>query len=543
MSDNDQLAGSQLRLDLQSKNAATRREALLALAGVKRDRKLLAVFKEVAERDADPAIRAFARKLYQETKERIGDDLAREVTIQDEAGRIEPGTLATVLGGTDAVSKLEALRQVTLTRDRTAVAVIRKALGTESDAWVVASLLKALGAVGTAEDIHVLQPYLKSNDLRIQANAIEALEMIGDELAFSLVSPMLQSADARIRANAVRCLSRLDPGEAFEAVARLARSDQPVTRKAGLACLALLQHPKIGQLVGEMASREGEADLLKREIELLGQEGSPTSLGALKWLARNRTDEAGLAAAKQLTDCLAQNPMSDAEVSRLEGAFAATLGGGTRRGDVAMGSGAGGGSSPAAADPLARSRPPSPLVAAGEGFQPLSAERTQRELYQELAKTPRRRAGDGSAQAPPPPLMFDTVRENPGFLAMLGFTAIFLVWGGYTIVTGVGTSDPAGGPTKSPVKIVRETRPTTAPTARPTVSSEDAESLTCTVDHYDPAQKTALLKNGDQLIMAKFPKLPDDEIKKGDSVRVRGRFTGKVRFGARYFEAETIEKD
>ncbi len=607
--------------DLNSPDPATRMDALRFLAEVKKDRKLVGVLLDVAQRDQDPAVRALAGQLVEKFKDDVSGPiqlpsqrpgppspgspdlrpLAERIARGEAQGQgpgpfpfqgpgpspggssggspgqsgsspggpgsgllgtstgLGPGPLPAVrtpgleeiLAMPDTVRKIEAVRKAAAAKDPSAASPIRRALANESDPWVLATLLKALGVLGDTGDLNLVQPFLKHQDLRIQANAIESLELLGDELAFPLVSPMLQAQDPRIRANAIRCLMKVDPEEAFSTLKRMALGDSLTSRESALYCLGLVQHPGIPAVLVDMLARESEDRLKEKQVALLAEEGGAEAIGALAWVRDSSKGLLAEAAREAVARCRERAAIPESEVLQRKLAFESERGlapagvGGV----VAFPTDDDGPDLP----PLKGSQVPNPGtsmgMAPGQGPEPEGNPRASVPGGMALRPGKRRKEEETlPAAASPGSAALGFIKENPGFVALSGVTGLFVMGGLFALGSGIDqVTTPVANPSRAPIQVARPTPGPSSPgegPAKPEAEEPqgDTVSFECVVDHVDRRRKTALLKRDNQLILALFDAPPPEEIKKNDQVSIRGWYTGKVRFGAKYLKAQEMRK-
>lgn len=501
---------------LASPDPQIRRQTLLRLAGRPPDRRLLEVFLRIAQADPEPPVRLLARQLYQETKKSIGGEAAMGASLLDASGQFQTSNLSEVLDAGETSAKLEAIRQAIEAREPSALEIFRDRLGKEDDPWVLASLLKGLGTLGGSRDIHLIQPLLKHEDVRIQANAIEALELIGDELSFSLVAPMLQSKDDRIRANSIKCLVRFDPDEALATLERMAEAEQLSSRESAVYCLGILRHDQVPDIVAGMVARETSEDLLLRQLKILEAEGGRSCLGPMASLSLYLRGQLQEKAAMALGRVRSRVPVGEEELEELRIRFE---------------------------DEFRRSgrHRPDALVRLPGSEEP-ATKGAEREIEDPLKALRRKPAT--AAEPPPPPSRLASIRdffvENPSFAGLLGITSVFLV---ASVAVLFGPTEEAGptrpGPTRQAIQMPTR-KPTRAPA--PTKSDKEIVTLECTVNNINPKRRTALLKHGGKILSVRLENEPRGKIERRDTVRIRGFYTGKVRFGAREFRASEISK-
>lgn len=511
--------------ELQSPDPATRRKALLALAARPPSHELLDTFLQVARGDGDMGLRVLARQLFQESRANLGDAEVEAQLVDDRSGEFRVDGLAQVLERDGETStKLDAIRKAVEDQRQGALPVFRQRITEETDPWIVASLLKAIGSLGDSQDIHLIQPYLKNDDLRIQANSIEALELIGDELSFSLVAPMLKSRDARIRANAIKCLVRFDPDEAIATLERLAFSDEVGDRESAVYCLGIVAHPRVPGIAAEMAPQEVEPTLLRRQIRLLSEEGDRSAIGPLAYLADVLEGESQEQAALALGRVRGRIHMSDEEVEAARALVEVEYG--TRQQELV------------ADDEVMVSRFGMSMP---EGTLPqAAAAAAEQEVVSYLTKRvieKRKKPEDAPAGA----AMREFLKENPAFVALAGVTGMFLFASvGVFLMPGEADKPPPRATRRAPIqrKIVRKTSSDQEKQAEP----NERVTVNALVTNIDRKRKTALLKHDGKILSVKLDSEPAPGIERNTEVEVRGHFTGKVRFGAREFIAVDMRK-
>ncbi|HOT78326.1 MAG TPA: HEAT repeat domain-containing protein, partial [Candidatus Wallbacteria bacterium] len=92
-----------------------------------------------------------------------------------------------------------------------ALALFKQRLAGEKDVAVTATLVKAIGTMGTAEEIDFLTAYISHTDNRVKANAIEALCLLGANYeVFREVLQLINCPDERVRITAFQYFSRID---------------------------------------------------------------------------------------------------------------------------------------------------------------------------------------------------------------------------------------------------------------------------------------------------------------------------------------------
>lgn len=108
----------------------------------------------------------------------------------------------------EEAGRLALIRRIVEAQDREKISMLLRQLGRESRPRVLATLLTAVGNLGSAEALPALRPFLDHGDRRIRANAVEAWGMLGGDTEVGALAPFCKDPDNRVRANAVVALGR-----------------------------------------------------------------------------------------------------------------------------------------------------------------------------------------------------------------------------------------------------------------------------------------------------------------------------------------------
>ena len=113
---------------------------------------------------------------------------------------------ATDLSSPDPRKRQKYLRDVILHNDISALKDISRALESEPDPKIKASMLITLGKLGNKDILETLTPWLKSSEDRLRASAVEAVSQIKGIDLSQLLKPALNDKDNRTRANVIVAL-------------------------------------------------------------------------------------------------------------------------------------------------------------------------------------------------------------------------------------------------------------------------------------------------------------------------------------------------
>ncbi|MBI4864127.1 MAG: HEAT repeat domain-containing protein [Candidatus Riflebacteria bacterium] len=124
-------------------------------------------------------------------------------------------------------------RALVLPRDERLI-LLRNHLSREKHPHVVATLVRALGSCGQAEDLSGLSRYLESDDPRIRANAVDGIAQVGSTAALTLIERMLDDPAPRVRSVALHFVEKLRRHRSRAIVRFLLDSDKPDELASGL---------------------------------------------------------------------------------------------------------------------------------------------------------------------------------------------------------------------------------------------------------------------------------------------------------------------
>ena len=280
MTDIEQFVAQELKFDLQSEDVATRRHALLTLSKYVNHNAVVKLIEGVAKGDSDEELRYLARKCLDEYRKQASK---KETKAKPVGGSIVKG----IFTYGDREAKLDVIKKVVAMGSDGELPVILEYLEEEQDTWVIASLVKAVGVLGSVSHIPRLQPFLEHSDPRVQANAIEALEAIGDDCVVPLIVPMLVKQDNRIRANAIKALISYDREQALSTLESMALSKKVWQRDSALYCFSIIEGYEPAEMVTKMFAQETESSLMKKEAEVLGKRGDAGVLAQLEDIAQS----------------------------------------------------------------------------------------------------------------------------------------------------------------------------------------------------------------------------------------------------------------
>jgi HEAT repeat protein len=287
------LAG--LEQKLSSDDETVRRQALSELCNVAPCERSFAILGRVMSIDSSQELQFIARKAYtkiQAKLEALKTERLRAANGQCEAvpdpdnlrvSQVDSVNVEGVLRGTDRDKRLRYIAAITAKEDVNSLPLLLSVLGDEkSDTFVISALVKAIGALGDADNIPDLQPYLKHPDSRVRSNAIEGLELIADDLIFPILVPMLQDPDNRVKGTTIKVLMNFNEAAARNLIVKLAASSGEANRASACYCLGVDNTPWSEKCLLKMIERESSVAILKIEVLVIMRVGTLISVG---WFA------------------------------------------------------------------------------------------------------------------------------------------------------------------------------------------------------------------------------------------------------------------
>lgn len=179
--------------------------------------------------------------------------------------------------------RLYAVQSLGLIGENRVLTPLLNLLNSEQDAFVVATLVKAIARVGGAQLIPIIARYLKDPDARTRANTIEALEIIGDPKIIKFLIPLLQDENNRVKANSIKVLSKFGKTNMFEKLDEMLHSDDASIRGSAIYALSAIGGEQVIELLEKAKDDEDPANL-KKLAEGLAKINTERSLELLREL-------------------------------------------------------------------------------------------------------------------------------------------------------------------------------------------------------------------------------------------------------------------
>ncbi len=260
---------SALREDLESLDPQVRKRAIYTLGRLGKGPEVLDVIRRISMEDPSAEVRYTARKALFYLEDVVSSQIPAAVDVSREDGTVDPVELRRILFGDDDSAKMEVLLQLVRIGDSAVVDILLEALEREEDPWLLALLVKTIGALGDATCVRRLARFLSHPNTRVVANTIEALEMVGDESCIELIEPFLSSEDNRIRANAVKAMYMWEPARAFSVLEGMCFSLKEWMRASAVYCLKVIDEPQAMRLLLSMMESEVVFELFSKICDVI----------------------------------------------------------------------------------------------------------------------------------------------------------------------------------------------------------------------------------------------------------------------------------
>jgi len=300
---------------LESEDVNRRDSAAFALAHLKSEAALYLLVK--ASRDPAKTVRNKVVKGLEALAAEGSSEAAEvleKILKDDEEGLADyfalaaADTTASYLAHDDFSVRLKAVKDIVKAADGTKLPALKEALKRERDTFVKSAIIRAVGELGTEDEVETITPYLIDRESRIRANAVEAAGLLArEDDTLKLLFPALKDKNNRVRANAAVAIKTSFPLDALETLREMAASgDVRMKLSATYACLEIGTDSAVGLLAN-----------LAREQDLRISEKAVSALALLR--------DRGSAAAERVLSRLQlpadDSPASDSFVSFEDGSL------------------------------------------------------------------------------------------------------------------------------------------------------------------------------------------------------------------------------
>ena len=113
-----------------------------------------------------------------------------------------------------------------------------------TDIWVMATAISAMGNLGDDSAIDMIIPHLKNKDARVRANSIEALSNLKWKDLPGACLPMLKDRNDRVRVNAAIALWKSGNSEVFAELEKMSRDRSRWVRASAVFALGQINDPE-----------------------------------------------------------------------------------------------------------------------------------------------------------------------------------------------------------------------------------------------------------------------------------------------------------
>jgi len=191
---------------LKCKEDEIREEAAAALVGVL-EKRIVPDLVRAMTSDENPGVKYFAKKALTLIQKEHGDiqSILNEMAANesDTAGDEHAAS-----GGMDAATRevVEKIFKAVSENDREFFAGLLEKLPFESNPYIRATIISAIGKLGDQENMDDIITFLSDEDFRVIANTVEALERLGNPKCVDHLIKLVSHSDNRVKANVVKAI-------------------------------------------------------------------------------------------------------------------------------------------------------------------------------------------------------------------------------------------------------------------------------------------------------------------------------------------------
>lgn len=197
-----------LKQMLESENADMCESALYVLSEIADEESIdildKAAYSDNLELSAKASVMLDKAKLtYSERKAKTDDDVYINGVIE----KLSRGSADSSKGIDEATrARIDEIQSYIDASDVSKLPQVLKALASENNSFIRATLISAVGKLGGRNDMDALLPFVKDADARVVANVVQALESIGNPKCVEHIVKLVAHADNRVRANTVKAI-------------------------------------------------------------------------------------------------------------------------------------------------------------------------------------------------------------------------------------------------------------------------------------------------------------------------------------------------
>ena len=199
---------TEIQKGLSSHDAEIRKKSILMLSRIDAP-EVIEVLLPLKD-DSSEEIRRISSKIigiltqkYNQKAPLVSLRQKEEIKAEIESSGFDIKKLVHYLSSGSRENKIAAITAFYGVKDLSVLKIFKDRLGSEKDAAVIATYVKAIGASGGADEINFLINYAGHDDNRVKSNAIEALCMLGANYeVFEEMLPLIANSDERVKISA-----------------------------------------------------------------------------------------------------------------------------------------------------------------------------------------------------------------------------------------------------------------------------------------------------------------------------------------------------
>ncbi len=178
--------------------------------------------------------------------------------------------------------RLAAVRQAVRAGREDLIDALRAAREVEPDPRVLATLVSAVGLLGTGDDVRWLRHLLTSEDARLRANCVEAIGLLSRVRKVPLLTKYLTDPNNRVRANAVVALHGAPNVDVLPVLREMAGGMSPLHARSAIWAATTIGSPATVQVLADLLKHE-DAQVATRARQALEElaEVMPEAAAAL----------------------------------------------------------------------------------------------------------------------------------------------------------------------------------------------------------------------------------------------------------------------
>ena len=212
-------------------------------------------------------------------EETIQIEALKKLGDQKEVVAVEP--ILALIHNASRNIRLYAVQALGLIGENRSLTPLLNLLNSEQDAFVVATLVKAIARVGGVQLIPIIARYLKDPDARTRANTVEALEIIADPKITKFLIPLIQDPNPRVKANSIKVLSRFGKSNMLEKLDEMIQSEEISIRGSAIYAIMAIGGDQGIELLEKAKNNETDFENIQKIIEGLVKIKSPRAVELL----------------------------------------------------------------------------------------------------------------------------------------------------------------------------------------------------------------------------------------------------------------------